>query len=493
MKIITNKFPANTSSLPYVRHKGAALLMTLAVLVILTTIVYSMVSRLSIYKRRQQYMINYQTARYACDSALKYALTKAKDIEPELITRKDLVDFSDLFYMTYQQEQEMLQQWAEIKTEELLEAQLNAEQLDEDEEGPVAPIMESLDIMRSSEGMNSFGSDDPMADMGSLSSILPMGGFGDPNSGSGGFLGSNSTPTTRDDGSIDPNSLRIPGPYGVDWPYITKPMEFKIGSAKVTIKIRDENAKMPLTWGLMNDKGQLRAANDAVVTFCQWMQMDEENIERLMLQLEEVKKQKPFSKTMKPVVTYKKTKQTIKKPTRTSRSSQYRRKAIRPTPSTRTVTKKITRPNAGHSSDFARLLHSSLIDTDTLSTPLPDTGDRYESALKYLALWGTQKVNINTAPRHVLEAAFIFGGQQEDIADAIIQQRFVKPYKDIEDFKRQNYGFADSIRKVQPYIVTKSSFFAIEVTAACGNAIVTSVTTVKIENKKVERIAIMSN
>ena len=79
------------------------------------------------------------------------------------------------------------------------------------------------------------------------------------------------------------------------------------------------------------------------------------------------------------------------------------------------------------------------------------------------------------------------------IADAIILQRQIKPYKDIKDFKQQNYGFSDSIRKVEPYIVTKSSFFAIEVTAVCGNAIVSSVATVKFEKGKPQTVAIISN
>ena len=155
--------------------------------------------------------------------------------------------------------------------------------------------------------------------------------------------------------------------------------------------------------------------------------------------------------------------------------------------------KKKARPAAGHTSDFARLLHSSLVDTTALSQPLPDTGERFESALKYLALWGSQKVNINTAPRQILEAVFTFGGDQEEIADAIITQRQIEPFKNIDDLKQKNYGFSDSIRKVMPYIVTESTFFAIEVTASCGNAVVSSIATVTINKGKVETVGIISN
>jgi len=452
MKKLTVKILVGRSPLPSTRHKGAALLMTLAVLVILTTLVYALVARLKVHKRRQRYIISYQAARYACDSAMKYALTKAEEIKPELTTRED----SDLFLLNQQQQEEMLEEWAEIKTLEMLEEQENG---DEKPEDPLADIM------------------------GSMGGMQDPNGFGNPNGGSP--FNFNAPSKLREDGMIDPNSLTIPGPYGVDWPYITEPLEFKVGDAKVTIKIRDENAKMPLTWGIMKDEKQIRAANDAIMTFCQWMRMDEQHIETLLIQLEEVKKHKPYSKNLKPIVTIEKI---TKKVTTPAKKSKFRRKTT-----SKPKTKKKTRPAVGHTSDFARLLHSSLIDTATLAIPLPDTGKRHESPLKYLALWGSQKVNINSAPRHVLEAVFTFGGDQEDIAEAIIQQRQVKPYKDINDFKQQNYGFSDSIRKVEPYIVTQSSFFAIEVTAACGNAVVSSIATVKIEKGKAETIGIMSN
>lgn len=451
----TNTILADRSNLPVGRGKGTALLVTLAVLVILTTIVYSLLSRITIYNRRQRYMINYQGARYACDSAMKYALLKAKDIKPELIKREDSPDFSDLFALTRDQEMEMLEEWAIIKTQKL-----EMERLENAGDDPLGSAMGAMGAM---DGM---GGDNPFGGM-----LGEMGGFGEPNDPNGfsGFSDFGGTYGFREDGSVDPNSLSVPGPYGFDWPYVLEPMDFMVGNARVIINIRDENAKMPLTWSIMKDEKLLRASNDAIISFCEWMRMDYDQIDNLILQLEEVKQQKPYSNALKPIVSYK----TVRKRNKTTRE-------------------KITRPSTGHTSDFARLLHSSLIDTTVLSRPLPDTGDRHESALKYLSLWGSKKVNINTAPRHVLEAVFTFGGDQQDIADAIIAQRKLEPYKNIADFKQKNYGFSDSIRKVEPFIITESTFFAIEVTASCGNAIVSSVATVVINKGKAETIGIMS-
>lgn len=429
-------------------RKGLALLVTLAVLVILTTIVYSLSQRLKIYRRRQQYIINYQSARYACDSAMKYAIATANTINPKLITREETPDFSDLFYMTPQQKQEMLQAWAELKTEENL-LQLQAA----DTEDPLSAMMGGL-----------LGADPNSSDPNPFASFA-------------------SDFTTGSDGTVDANSLTIPGPYGPPWPYVTEPLEFEIADTKVTIKIRDENARMPLIWMIMDDEKLTRAADDALESFCQWMRMDYEQIDALKLQLEETKETKFFSRNLKPIVTTEK-KSVPSRTTRTRRTATSR---------VRTIISKTTRPLSGHTRDFAMLFHSSLIDLDTLSCGYSENGDKYEPPLNYLGLFGSEKVNINTAPRHVLQAAFTFGGNEVDIADAIITQRQIKPYKDIDEFKEMNYEFSDSIRKVEPYITTQSTFFAIEIVAQCGNATVSSIAAITKKGSKIEKIAYMSN
>jgi type II secretory pathway component PulK len=133
-----------------------------------------------------------------------------------------------------------------------------------------------------------------------------------------------------------------------------------------------------------------------------------------------------------------------------------------------------------------------MLDMEPLAAPLPDTGNRLESPMKYLAMWGSQRVNINTAPRHVLEAAFTFGGDAEDIAEEIIQLRRERPFKDLKDLKSRLYGFNDSIEKTTPYITTVSTYLSIRVTATNGRARSASVATVIKNGNKVERIAIIT-
>ena len=138
-------------------------------------------------------------------------------------------------------------------------------------------------------------------------------------------------------------------------------------------------------------------------------------------------------------------------------------------------------------------MHSSMVDLEKLAAPVPETGQRYESAMRYLGLWGSGKVNINTAPRHVLEAAFAFGGDSTEIADEIIKMRRIKPFKDIEQLKDELYRFTLEIDKATPYIITASTFLTIRVTAWNGKARTSSIVTVVKGKKNFEKVAIISD
>lgn len=447
---------------------GLALLFTMVVLVVLSTIAYTLSARLATFRKQQQYMIDYQQSRYACDSAMKYALTTVKDVSLSLATRKDSPDFSDLFTLNKDEYQQMLLDWAELKAEE------EAMNMDDSEFG----------IPDETPAMNTPGPEGDMTD--DLTEPVSATNPDDPNS-------------MNDFGVfdmeldlMDPNEIEIPGPYGVDWPMVQEPIEFEIGNSRIIITIEDENAKMPLTWAMTKDVSVSRRARTAFETFCEWMQMDSFEIEDLFTQVEDIGTHKQFTINPKPIsYTEKTTVKTTPRTSRTSRSSRTSSRTSRSITSTR-LTKK-TRPAIAHTTDFAKLLHSSMLDTEKLAWALPDTGDRYESPLKYIALWGSQRVNINTAPRHVLEAAFTFGGDAREIAHEIIQLRREKPIKDIDELKTKLYGFNDSIRKTEPYICTRSKFFSVKVTAITGSTRASSVATVIREGKTVKRIAILAN
>src|SRR4030042_1264787 len=85
----------------FCRHRsGVVLILMMVVLIVLTAVVYRVGSAISQWKHRQQYMIGYQIARYACESGLKYAIATIDELEPNYISRPNEPDFSDLFTMS---------------------------------------------------------------------------------------------------------------------------------------------------------------------------------------------------------------------------------------------------------------------------------------------------------------------------------------------------------------------------------------------------------
>ncbi|MFC1781140.1 type II secretion system protein GspK [Planctomycetota bacterium] len=405
---------------------GIVLLLTLVLLVVLSTLGYTLSSRVAAQRHRNQYIIDYSKARYSCDSAVKYALATLEDINPILISRPNEPDFSDLYAITEQQYQDLLAQWG------------------------IAPLL-------------------------SASGISDINDESDSNNISQNDLDFFTADTTM-----------IPGPYGPVWPLITEPVEFEIDSAQIRIEIEDENAKYPLGWAIMNNEEMQREIDAGFYTFCEMMGIDDEQIESLREQLAQIAEVKKFTMNIRPIVT------TVRTPITPAS----------PGPSTRTSTNPINRISRETISvqeqakqqyiHFAKIFHSSLLDTEALAKPIIDAGSRKESALKYLGTWGSMKVNINTAPRHVLEAAFIFGGDQVQIAEEIIQQRRLEPFSNIENLNERLLGYSDTINNSKQYITTESTFFTIKITAVSGVAKASSVIAISKNGDKITRIAVIN-
>lgn len=424
--------PYNCSS-----RRGIVLLVTLVLLVVLSTLAYTLSSRVSAQRYRHQYIIDYSKARYGCDSAVKYALATLEELAPKLISRPNVPDFSDLFALSEVEYQELL---AEIAGES--------------------------------------GYDDSDRSFNGTSDILDGNDAND-------IIDINDSEDSNDIDYEEPDSVVIPGPYGPAWPFVTEPVEIEIGSATVRIEIEDENAKYPLCWAMLDDAKIKREAKAGFETFCEWMGINSGDISTLDGQLEEIKEIKPFKFEFKPIT------KIIRTPSTTSRS---RTSSSRTSARTRITRKTISASAqlAEQTIFFARLFHSSLIDTDILARPSIVSESRDESALKYTGMWASMKVNINTAPRHVLEAAFIFGGDAERIAEGIIQRRRIKPFKDIAELRKVLFGYSDSIKKCEKYITTASRFFTIRVTAVSGGAKASSVIAITKSGKKVQRVAVIN-
>ncbi len=256
---------------------------------------------------------------------------------------------------------------------------------------------------------------------------------------------------------------------------MTQPAEFEIGSAKVRIEIEDENAKYPMGWALVTDNLVQRQAQAGFEMFCEWMGFDRGTMDSLKVQLKQIGEMKSFKLEFEPAKT------TVSIPSRTSRT-------------TRTASRTVSAADqtARQNTDIARLLHSSLIDREMLARPYIE--GREESALKYIGMWASRTVNINTAPRHVLEAAFAFGSLSDApaIAAEIIRRRRVEPFRDIAGLTQSLPRYADLIRRCEKFITTASDFFTIRVTAVSGVAKASAVAAVTKEQGKPRVIAVIS-
>lgn len=426
---------------------GIVLLITLVVLVVLSTLGYTLTTRMSAHRHRDQYIIDYSQARYGCDSAVKYALATLEELEPELISRPNEPDFSDIFAMSEEQYEELLDQWAA-----------------------------ELGIVRNKD-LGIIGDINDIDDVGRISEDYRSNEVNDINDFS------------EYTGIEEEYSLQIAGPYGPPWPFVTERSVFEVGTAKVTIEIEDENAKYPIGWAILDDTRVKREADDGLETFCEWMGFDGDRIDLLKEDLKKIREKKKFKLDFKPMTTTVRTPATPASSSSKSGSRSRRTTRSRITRKTFTVEKQI----AEQAGNFSRLFHSSMINIEELARPYVDSENRKESALKYMGLWATRKVNINTAPRHVLEAAFAFGGDKERIAQEIIVRRRIKPFQDFKELRASLIGYSDSIDKCEKYITTVSTCFTIKVTAVSGVAEASAIIAIIKEGKKIRRIAIINS
>ncbi|MCP4260928.1 MAG: hypothetical protein GY774_25970 [Planctomycetes bacterium] len=424
-------------------RQGFVLLVTLVLLVVLSMLGYTLSTRVAAQRHRQKYIIDYSSARYGCDSAVKYALATLEEIDPQMISRPNEPDFSDLFYLTPVEYQELLEEWGLDVELTMFDENMNSR----DEVG-----IGEIDELFGDDTFNNTGLDE-----------MEMDSF------------DNYGPVT------------IAGPYGPAWPFVTEPVEFEIGSAKVRIEIQDENAKYPLGWAMLADADVKRETEAGFEIFCEMNGLNTEQIESLKLELQEIGKIKPFAVDFKPIT------RTVRTPVKTRSSSIKSRTSKAPTTRVSRQTVKEADQIAEQTTHFAKLFHSSLIDTETLARAVitgPDT--RSESALKYMGMWGSMKVNINTAPRHVLEAAFIFGGDEVKIAEEIIQRRRIEPFSDLKELKTELFRYSNSLEKCEKYITTVSRFFTIKVTAVSGAARASTVIAITKDGEKVQRVAVIN-
>ena len=424
------------------RRRGLVLLVTLVILVILSTLGYTLSAKVASRRHRDRYLIDYAQAQYACTSGIKQAMASMSDLGFDLISRPNEPDFSDVFAMSELVYQDFLAQAAaEMAAAESKEAKTRNRTTTQETEGSEQDWDQDFN-----------------------------------------------------DG-IWQAPIVISGPYGPPWPLVAPAEEFEIGSAKVTVEIEDENAKYPLGWALLQEEDLKAYSEVGFVTFCEWMGYRAQEIETLKKGFGEITKIRPFNVSFKTTTTTTAatTSRAANLRSRVSRSRTTKTSSAQQRPARRAVpvAEQIEQQNA----IFSQLFHCSLVDTDLLARPSIVSDSREESAMRYLGLWATRTVNINTAPRHVLEAALTFGSIADapKIAEIIIRERQAQPFADLEAVKKAAYQYADAIETCKNLITTTSTVFSVRVTATCGVAKVVAIAAVSKEGQRIKQIGVISD
>ena len=463
------------------------LLVTLVILVILSTLGYTLCVQVAARRHRDQYMIDYSIARHACASGLKYALASMSGLQFDLISRPNEPDFSDVFALSEPQYQKLLDQVAaklaadgnlapEDSTKEPGDRNSLKKAAQEDAGKKTLAKDSKNKTLKNAAGKKAGkgNSRKAAAQVRDANDVNDVNEF-DPNSG---YLA-----------NVKPPEIR--GPYGPPWPLATEPMEFEIGSAKVKVEVEDENAKYPLGWVMIADEKLKPIAAAGWATFCEWMGYTADEIGLLNDGLAKIGKMKPFKTEFKQET------ENVEPP------ANVRSRITRPVPGTsstaarRTVSRKpvtVEEQIGRQNKEYAKFLHSSLVNKDLLLRPSILSDTRKECAMKYLGLWASRHVNVNTAPRQVLEAALTFGSAADapKIAQEIIQHRRQKPIGDVNELKQVASRYSTAIEDCRTFLTAKSSVFTLRVTAVSGVAQVTVMAAVSKEGDKVQPIAIIS-
>jgi hypothetical protein len=460
-------------------RQGVILLVTLVILVILSTLGYTLCAHVAARRHRDQFVIDYSIARHACASSLKYALASMGGLQFDLISRPNEPDFSDVFALTETQYQKLLAQAAAARwaaDSNLVQEGLGTKPLDRDSlkaaQKDAGQETATTDAGKKATKKSAKRKTARRTDMNDVNDLNEY----DPNSES----------------LADSLQAQIRGPYGPPWPLVTEPMEFEIGSAKVKIEIEDENAKYPLGWVMIADEKLKPEVAAGWTTFCEWMGYSTEEIGLLNEGLAKIGKTKPFKTEFKQET------EAVEPP------AALRSKITRPVPGApsaiarRTVARKpvtVEEQMDRQNKEYAKLLHSSIINKDLLSRPSIASDTRKESALKYLGLWATRNVNINSAPRQVLEAALTFGSAADapKMAQEIIQRRQAKPIRDVNELKQAVPRYSTALDDCRTFIAVRSTVFTVRVTAVSGVAQVTAIAAIAKEGDKVQQIAVISD
>lgn len=270
-----------------------------------------------------------------------------------------------------------------------------------------------------------------------------------------------------EEGLTDPNQLPEPNSFSEEAfilpeleeeklpSFVLMRRKIKVAEAEVEIEIHDENAKWPMFWMLSSPFDTDKAYANSEKAFLDFSsKLDVGNSDAKVIG----RRARELSRNLKvpsaPLQISKKARaQNI---SRRGRRVNYADKI------------KAFKDRYAIMGSFASIWHNNRKDDEDLEfleEPLPEMPGKVRD---YLSMWGTNKINLNTASDELLEAAFKGFGLNAKQVESIIEYRTEQPFRNTGNLNDVGGMSIETINNVRGLCVVRSDTFSVYVKARVG-------------------------
>ena len=247
-------------------------------------------------------------------------------------------------------------------------------------------------------------------------------------------------------------------------PFLFARQKLKIGPVSVDIKIYDENGKFPIYWLLHSPiEKNTDYRNKSIKLLAERLEAEPAANNETVDLAQKTGKAMNVPEPMNYLYR------------RSSGRSRSTRVAWRLKPSRQ------RRVLAGQGIDHSKLLRQTMSNFfyqwqeelkqnekyKNMLTPLPNHPAKFAD---YIGCWGHNRININTAPVEVLEAAFLPLGITKKTAEAVVAYRAKVPFANPTHLQRVKGISRTMLSAVRLLSTTNSDTFSVQITASLGRA-----------------------
>jgi len=268
----------------------------------------------------------------------------------------------------------------------------------------------------------------------------------------------------------DPNEqddLTDPNRHGRDL-FLFAENTFQVGDVTVTIKIYDENAKYPVLWSLGSPYSRTGRPDDKFIPELAKLLQSSSKTSGYAQGL--VSELGSHLRLPAPEIIVSKARGSARRrggkdgSTETEPGWTSRRRPL-------SVRKRIAQHDERYQlmATFAEQWYQQIADNPEYRLLREPIIERPGNFMGYLGLWGHSRINLNTAPAEVIEAAFSEIGLTEEVTREIIDYREKKPLINIGQVKEVESA-EPFVQIIQSLSVIQSDSFSVQIKAQLGRS-----------------------